>query len=435
MIAIMWLLFELLINLFQGYMFTWFVFETLIYKSRLTKRIPFLICTTLLFVLCSFFNSHISFEGIGIFVYIIILFIFALLFFSGSFLSKIVFCILPLSFVAVASALSVNIMSVLFNKSALDLMSNQDLYRIITVLTGNVIFALLSLSINHIIKNEDLNLTKREWFIMGIVLAISIIVLLLLYLAVFECNSAELKIILVLSIVGVILVNITIYILLIQLSKKQKEVLENSLIKQEYYHQKEFTVALKDQYDQLQKMHHDFSNTLLVIQTLSNEQNYDSINDYITRYITDNKNTLKFVTTNNDYVNAVINSKIALAQSNNINVTFNIFTEIPDINQVDLCNLLNNMFDNAIEACKKCHNNREISLDIRCDKMSLNFFMENSIPHSVIEFNPELISDKKDKKRHGFGTKIIQDIASKHHGYADFYEKNMTFCCNVVLYT
>ncbi len=433
MTSIIWLIFESTVNLFQSFMVTWFVFSTLTYKSKVNEKISVLICTALIFAVCSFLNAHIIFEGIAIFIYIAILFVFSLIFFNDGILRKTVLSILPFSFVAVASALSVNIMAVIFEKSAVDLMSQQDIYRIITVAVGNIVFALLLLLVKHFIKNDDLILSKNEWFIMGGVLIASIIILLLLYLSVFESTSNNQKVMLVLSILGIVLVNITIYILLIQLSKKQKAVLETSLVKQEYHHQKEFTSALKDQYDQLQKMHHDFSNTLLVIQTLNNEQKYDSINSYITKYIEENKNTLKFVTTNNEYINAVINSKIALAKNNNINVTFNIYTEIPDINQIDLCNLLNNMFDNAIEACKKCNDNREISLEIRCDKMSLNFFIRNSIPHSVFSSNPGLVSDKKDRKRHGFGTKIIKDIAAKHHGYADFYEEDGMFCCNVIL--
>lgn len=432
---ILWLLFELLINMFQAYMFTWFVFETLIYKSKISKKISFSLCSVILFILCSLFNFRIVFEGLGIFIYVLVLLIFSFFFFSGNFLRKIVLCILPFSFVAVSSALSVNTVAVLSRKSALDLMSQQNIYRLITLLIGNVIFVLLTLLIKRFIISDDLNLTKHEWLIMSVVLITSILILLLLYLSIFESTSNNQKIMLVFSISGIILLNITIYTLLIQLGKKQKAVLENTLIKQEYYHQKEFTSALKDQYDQLQKMRHDFSNTLLVIQTLNNEQKHDSINNYITKYIEENKNTLKFVTTNNDYVNAVINSKIALAKKNNINVVFNIYTEIPDINQVDLCNLLNNMFDNAIEACEKCIDNKEISLEIRCDKMSLNFFIKNSIPYSVYSFNPELDTDKKDRKYHGFGTKIIKDIAVKHHGYADFYEESGMFCCNVILNT
>ena len=414
-------------------MVTWFIFNTLTYKSKINKKFPFLSCATFLFSLCSFLNSHVVFEGVVIFIYISILFVFSIIFFNDEILRKIVISILPFSFVAVASALSVNTMSVFFDKNATDLMSKQNIYRIITVVAGNVVLALLLLLVKIFINNNDIFLSKNEWFLMGGVLITSIVILLLLYLAVFESISYKQKTILVLSIVGVILINIIIYILLIQLSKKQKAVLESSLIKQEYQHQKEFTSALKDQYNQLQKIHHDFSNTLLVIQSLNNEGKQSCINSYITKYIEENKNTLKFVSTNNDYVNAVLNSKIAFAKNNNINVTFNIYTEIPNINQVDICNLLNNLFDNAIEACQKCDIDRIIFFEIRCNEMSLNISIKNSVPASVIALNPKLITDKENRILHGYGTKIIKDIAEKYHGYADFYEENNMFCCDVVL--
>lgn len=60
--------------------------------------------------------------------------------------------------------------------------------------------------------------------------------------------------------------------------------------------------------------------------------------------------------------------------------------------------------------------------------------MKNSIDVSVLETNSGLVSDKQNKNNHGYGTRIIKEIAEKHNGFADFYEENDYFCCNVVLY-
>ena len=59
--------------------------------------------------------------------------------------------------------------------------------------------------------------------------------------------------------------------------------------------------------------------------------------------------------------------------------------------------------------------------------------MKNAIDSSILAVNPHLLSDKPDAGNHGYGTKIIKDIAAKHQGYVDFYEENGFFCCNVIL--
>lgn len=59
--------------------------------------------------------------------------------------------------------------------------------------------------------------------------------------------------------------------------------------------------------------------------------------------------------------------------------------------------------------------------------------MKNTIGHSVLEGNPELNTTKKDKIIHGFGTKIINDIAKKYNGAFDYYEENGYFICSIIL--
>ena len=68
------------------------------------------------------------------------------------------------------------------------------------------------------------------------------------------------------------------------------------------------------------------------------------------------------------------------------------------------------------------------------DNKQFVLFMKNTIAESVLKSNPYLLTHKEDKARHGYGTRIIKETAKKHHGFADFYEEDGYFCCNVVLY-
>lgn len=59
--------------------------------------------------------------------------------------------------------------------------------------------------------------------------------------------------------------------------------------------------------------------------------------------------------------------------------------------------------------------------------------MKNTIDESVVTKNPYLHTIKKYKDVHGYGTKIIHDIARKYKGKCDFYEEDSFFCCSVTL--
>ncbi len=63
---------------------------------------------------------------------------------------------------------------------------------------------------------------------------------------------------------------------------------------------------------------------------------------------------------------------------------------------------------------------------------------KNSIPKSVLAENKALASTKKNKKRHGLGTKIVAQEAEKYGGLVDYYEEEsssggLMFCVQVMI--
>lgn len=436
MTQILWIVFELAVNLFQGIVFAYFICGSLGYKDRnINTKILFSICALLIFSALTISNYLTYFEGVAIFVYFLILFIFSLIFLKGSILKKAFMSLMPINAMAIGSVFSTNLVSFIFKQDIVYLMSQGSFYRIITVAISNGILFLILFIIKKITTNNDIVLDKSEWLFMGIVLCISIVVFMFLYFAIFESESESeyVKLVIALAIFGIIAINTTIYVLLLKLSKKHQIELENSLLKQQYSFQAESMKEVKKQYEILQKTRHDYNNGLRLIQTLNNENNRDKINEYISKYLETQNHSVRIISTNNDYLNAIVNSKLTEANTKNIDVKVSVISDIECSNNIDLCNIIGNMFDNAIEACQKCSHDRTIQLDIQKNNDNILILMKNSIPDSVLKENPELVTDKKNKFRHGYGTKIIKELAEKYHGFADFYEQDRFFCCNVCL--
>ena len=230
------------------------------------------------------------------------------------------------------------------------------------------------------------------------------------------------------------MLNIAAYVLLISLSRKNKLVLENTLLKQQIKFDEANSEEIKRKYEQLHKMRHDFNNTLSMIHSLNDSGKGEQINRLISEYQQSTKRDIvRTVTTDNDYINAIVNSKISDAKSEGIEIVLSIIQHIGEVNTMAICSLLGNMFDNAIEACKKCHDDKKIILDISKRNGGLEILMKNTISSSVLKDNPELITSKADKENHGYGTKIINEIAERNHGIADFYESGDMFCCHVIV--
>jgi len=92
------------------------------------------------------------------------------------------------------------------------------------------------------------------------------------------------------------------------------------------------------------------------------------------------------------------------------------------------------MLENAVTACNLSERkDKQIYLKISSDEYKYIFNLKNTIDESVLAKNPHLRTTKKNKSSHGYGTKIICDIARKYHGKYDFYEEEGFFCCSVTL--
>lgn len=430
----LWTAFELAVNLFQGFLFMYFTFGVLEYKSaRINPKIPFIAGSLAYFATVTLFNYLTYFEGLAAFAYSLIVFIVAILFFKGSLLKKLVVSIIPTSCVVLATTCAFNIISLIFNQKIADMMSQSTVYRLAVVVLANSLFFLFLFVIKKLFQHHNIKLTGTEWIMTASMFSISIIIIALLFFVIFSGIGKINEIYIWISIMLIIAINITVYYLMVQLNKKHGLELEHTLLKQQYSFQMKSMQEVKKQYEILQKTRHDFNNSLRIIQALNDKCNTSGIDQYISEYLESQSKSIHLISTDNEYVNAIINSKLSQAESEKIKVKVSAISDISCVANIDLCNIIGNMFDNAIEACKKCDKNRIINFDISKDNEYIVIFMMNSIPGSVLKENPELDTDKKDKLRHGYGTKIIKELAEKHHGFADFYEQDGFFCCNVCL--
>ena len=97
----------------------------------------------------------------------------------------------------------------------------------------------------------------------------------------------------------------------------------------------------------------------------------------------------------------------------------------------DLVSLLTNMIDNAIE---NYHSEEKDSIVVRIMKQNdfIRFIVSN--PLDLGKINPKgLTRTSKAGRGHGYGTKIIKNIASAYNGYVDFNIEENRFVCDAVL--
>ena len=107
------------------------------------------------------------------------------------------------------------------------------------------------------------------------------------------------------------------------------------------------------------------------------------------------------------------------------------------IRNVDICTILVNLLDNAIEACEKIDNSedRYIKLSISSLGGMVVIKVENSCSQFVFDDGQivELKTTKNDSKSHGYGLKIVKAIANKYNGELEIRHDSKKFIAVAML--
>ena len=220
--------------------------------------------------------------------------------------------------------------------------------------------------------------------------------------------------------------------------QREKELLatiemQKELLEQNY-------TAVNRAYSQNARLFHDFHRHLEVIRQLTQKYNAPELSEYIDSVISPVRDISSMAWTGDQTVDYILNSRYAKAAEAGIPMEMNI--EYPyntNIKANDLCTILSNLLDNALEAAaamsRQCPPDRcRITLTIRRIGNILVIKLENSSPQPSYTPDGELTSAKKGLLLHGWGMKNIESAVQKYEGmiqtaYADhIFQTTITMC-------
>lgn len=210
-----------------------------------------------------------------------------------------------------------------------------------------------------------------------------------------------------------------------------------SLLKNQFNLQAKHYKNLQKQFENTRVFRHDLNNHLICIKNLMDNNDIENTKKYlgkITKFveILDLK-----VNTGNPFADAVISEKYNICINKNIEFKCNV--KIPHnsaVDPFDLCVILANALDNAIEACEKI-TNKSISKFI-CIKTILNkSFIILEIKNSTEGClnTTELTTSKVDYVNHGLGLLNIKNTAHKYFGTTYIETSENLFILNIMLQT
>lgn len=177
--------------------------------------------------------------------------------------------------------------------------------------------------------------------------------------------------------------------------------------------------ALNHAYAANAKLFHDYHNHMGVLRQMLSHQNYDGAVQYLDELQEPIKEMKDTVWTGDETVDYLINSKAAAAASCQIQLQIQVeFPRHTNIRSADLCAIIGNLLDNALEAAGKIPDSRQrfISLTIRRINQMLVIKAENSYADKPRKENGQLKTTKSEQRLHGWGLKSAQTAAEKYDG-------------------
>lgn len=438
MMDLFWMIFELVVNLFQSAI----VLQTIraILKDKRTGKkanLAYILFVAILFLELSFVNFIVPFEGIGIIISILIIYIYSLINLKGTFMQKMFWSIFVMLLIMGITIVVLSIEGCIIGKGYLNLVIQKDLYRFVgVVIIQIVLFYFTRFMIKRTKKDSTYSLKWNEWFVLLIIPVISIFTMSFVSLIIINIEdqlSPMQHIFSILSILGILMTNSLVYVLYVNMQKDHAKQLEYSILQQAFKSQEKSVEETKILYQSIRSIRHDLKQHFQVALTMLHSGKINEAVDYMEKYndtVLDGISNKVFC--DNDVVNYIINSKSKICSDRHIKIYIYIANEIPEFSDLDLCVLLGNALDNAIEGVSGEGNN-EIYLELRNVD---NFFMisvKNTIINSVLEDNPNLISKKNEKEVHGLGILSMKEVVQKYNGSIEFYESDNKFCCDMLL--
>ncbi len=191
---------------------------------------------------------------------------------------------------------------------------------------------------------------------------------------------------------------------------------------------------VENMYRQIRGWRHDYRNHIQLMKVLAANGDMEGIRAYLDELETDLATVDTVVKTGNAMADAILNSKISLARSKEIAVRVDAHIPVKlKMSELDLCVILGNLFDNAIEA----------SLALPKEQRMIRVYMDMKNTQLYISFTNFTAGGKLQKvgglfrsskgEGHGFGLVRIDAIVERLDGYLSRNSEEGAFTTEILI--
>lgn len=187
-------------------------------------------------------------------------------------------------------------------------------------------------------------------------------------------------------------------------------------------------------YRQIRGWRHDYRNHIQTMKAYAAAENWDAIKRYLDELETDLTTVDTVIKTGNPMTDAILNSKISLARTREIQVHADAHIPVRlKISEIDLCCILGNLFDNAIDASVKLPSEQRlirVYMDMKGTQLYISF--TNFTAGGKLSRVGNRFKTTKGEG-HGFGLERIDAIVERLGGYLSCNSEDGAFTTEILL--
>ena len=191
---------------------------------------------------------------------------------------------------------------------------------------------------------------------------------------------------------------------------------------------------VENMYRQMRGWRHDYRNHIQVLKSYADMGAIDDIKRYLDALDTDLNTVDMALKTGNKMTDVILNSKISLAKSKEIAVTADAHVAVAlTTAEIDLCIIIGNLFDNAIEASMALPKEERmirVYMDMKNTQLYMSFTNRTAVKKQHKE-NGRFPSSKG--HGHGYGLVRIDTIIERYQGYIRRNSEDGAFTTEILL--
>lgn len=216
------------------------------------------------------------------------------------------------------------------------------------------------------------------------------------------------KIAIGIAMVGILAINVFVYVATYQLNKSQKLLMENQLLRMSQEEQKEGMERMMRLQEKNRMLRHDLRHYFTLFQEMLANGNVEEAQKYVEDVLNTKLQPEGVYMTGDEILDAVLNHCDGICRQKQITFRTEISAHLPE-GQMEFAIALLNLLENAIEA-EELEEDKLIELQIYESAGLLLVTVRNRISQSVMENNPELRTRKADASLHGLGRKSVKKL-------------------------